>query len=121
MADLARKRVFVVEDEGMIAMLLEDYLEEIGCIVAATAATLDDALVKAAVVEADIAILDINLAGRSSFEVADLLSRRDIPFVFVTGYGAAAAAWTKAAPILTKPFALFELAEVLGETLDRRG
>jgi CheY-like chemotaxis protein len=120
MADPARKRVFVVEDEGMIAMLLEDYLEEIGYLVAATAATLDEALAKAAVVEADIAILDINLAGRSSFEVADLLAHRGMPFVFATGYGAAAAAWTKKAPILTKPFALFELAEVLAETLKPR-
>ena len=120
MTDLARKRVFVVEDEGIIAMLLEDYLEELGCAVAASASTLDDALAKAAVVEADVAILDINLAGHSSFEVADLLSRRKVPFVFVTGYGAAAAAWTRSAPILTKPFAFSELAEVLGELVAPR-
>jgi DNA-binding response OmpR family regulator len=113
-----RRRILIVEDEGMISMLLDDYLTELGYEVAATAATLDDALVKAAQVDVDAAILDINLAGQNSFAVADVLTGRQIPFAFATGYGSAAAGWReKAVPILAKPFTLDELSRVLSGLL----
>ncbi len=79
-------QVFVVEDEPVVSMMLEDMLAEYGCILVGAAATVDDAL--AQVMDADqidAAILDVNLAGQAIFPVADLLRARQVPFVFATG------------------------------------
>jgi CheY-like chemotaxis protein len=84
-----RPRVLVVEDEMTIALLIEDMLTDIGCEVAALATRLPQALEIAETVEADLAILDLNLDGRMSFPVAEVLARRGVPFVFATGYGEA--------------------------------
>lgn len=98
-------RVLVVEDEALVAMALEDFLAELGCNVVATAARLEEALQAARTAAVDVAVLDINLAGRLSYPVAEILSTRGIPFIFATGYGAAGVppAWSTA-PVLPKPF-----------------
>ena len=62
-AGIAGTRVLIVEDEAMIAMLLQDMLEEFGCVVAATAGALDEAVQTAEDGEFDLAILDVNLGG----------------------------------------------------------
>jgi two-component SAPR family response regulator len=80
------RRILVVEDEVLIGMLLEDMLTDLGYEVAASAARVEDAIKLAAEVEADAAILDVNLNGQEVYPVADILSRRQIPFVFATGY-----------------------------------
>ena len=72
----------------MIAMMIEDYLEHLGCTVVATAARLEDALESAQTLAVDVAVLDVNLAGQLSYPVAIVLRRRNIPFLFATGYGA---------------------------------
>lgn len=111
---LSGLRVLVVEDEALIAMLIEDALEELGCTLVAVAANLTDALDKAAALDIDVAILDVNLNGREVFPVAELLASCGLPFVFSTGYGAAGVpAAFAAAPVLGKPF---EQADV-GRTL----
>jgi CheY-like chemotaxis protein len=109
-------RVLVVEDEAAIAMLLEDYLECLGCQVVAVASRLDDAIEKARTLTLDIATLDINLAGKLSYPVAEILRARDIPFVFATGYGAAGLSDAlQDTPVLSKPFKQAQLAAVLNE------
>jgi DNA-binding response OmpR family regulator len=113
MPEIAGKRIFVVEDEGMILALIEDLLQDLGCVIAASAATLDDALAKAEHVDADAAILDVNLAGHASTDVAAVLERRGVPFLFATGYGTAAAGWAKDATILGKPFTMRDLERAL--------
>jgi CheY-like chemotaxis protein len=80
-------RVLVVEDEMMIAMLLEDMLVELGHQVAGVAMRLPQALEMAKGVDADIAILDINLDGRRSFPVADVLREKGVKLIFASGYG----------------------------------
>jgi CheY-like chemotaxis protein len=85
MAD--RKRVLVVEDEMTIALLIEDMLTDLGHEVVGLAMRLPQAMELAATAIVDLAILDVNLDGRMSFPVADLLSARGVPFVFATGYG----------------------------------
>jgi CheY-like chemotaxis protein len=111
---LAGKRVLVVEDEAVVSMLLEDFLDDMGCNVVAVAARLDDAMEKARTVMLDIAVLDVNLAGQQSYPVADILLTRNIPFVFATGYGVAGlSAEFQHAPVLSKPFKQAQLAEVL--------
>src|SRR5260221_5091406 len=82
-------RVFVVEDEAMVSMLIEDTLADIGCSVAGTAARLDEAIDRAASLDFDLAILDVNLNGVRAYPLAEVLAKRGIPLVFATGYGAA--------------------------------
>ncbi|MGI4954233.1 MAG: response regulator, partial [Janthinobacterium lividum] len=88
--DFSGMRVLIVEDEAMISMLMEEFLEELGCEITGTASRLDDALEKARSLMVDLALLDVNLAGRLSYPVAELLLARGVPVVFSTGYGAAA-------------------------------
>ncbi|PZM14645.1 response regulator [Rhizobium tubonense] len=81
-------RILIVEDEALVAMLLEDLLTEMGHEVVGPAFRIDEALKLARQAELDIAILDVNLSGNQSFPVADILRQRNIPFMFATGYGA---------------------------------
>jgi CheY-like chemotaxis protein len=83
----ARLRVLVVEDEGLVSMLIEDMLTDLGHEVGAVAARMVDALEAARTDLFDIAIIDVNLDGQPSYPIADLLKARGIPFVFATGYG----------------------------------
>jgi len=81
------KRVLIVEDEFLVAMLLEDLLTEMGHQVIGTFAQVDEAMKFANQADVNFAILDINLAGATSFPVAEILRRRGIPFLFASGYG----------------------------------
>jgi len=79
--------ILLVEDEALVAALLEDMLADFGCILAGSAATLSEALATiAASTEIDAAILDVNLGGEKVFPVADILVERDVPIVFSTAY-----------------------------------
>ncbi|HEY0182854.1 MAG TPA: response regulator [Rhodopila sp.] len=80
--------MLVIEDEILIGMLLEDLLTDMGITVLEVAATLSRGLALASDIEADGAILDVNIGGKMVFPVADALATRGIPFVFATGYGA---------------------------------
>ena len=80
-------RVLVVEDEYLIRMLLEDMLDELGYGVAAAVGTISEARQLAADGQFNAAILDVNLDGQEIYPVADILLKRGLPFVFVTGYG----------------------------------
>ncbi len=88
-SDLKGRRVLLIEDESTISMLIEDTLIEIGCEVVATASRLPEAIEKANGIDCDVAILDVNLNGKQTFDVAYALRRRSTPFVFSTGYGRA--------------------------------
>ncbi|WP_246401299.1 response regulator [Rhizobium hidalgonense] len=81
------RRILIVEDEFLIAMLLEDLLSRMGHHVVACVARVDEAMKFVDQPDIDFAILDINLGGEKSFPVATLLRRRKIPFIFATGYG----------------------------------
>ena len=106
-----RWRVLVVEDEAIIAILMEDLLDELGCDVVATAAELDGAIAAARTGEFDLAFLDVNLRGVPVYPVAEVLRARAIPFAFVTGYGSTGVdAAGVEAPILQKPFQSRDLA-----------
>lgn len=83
---LSGRRVLLVEDEALVAMLLETILEDMGCVPVGPAATVEDGLAMAG--EAiDAALLDVNVAGRQVFPIAEALKARGVPFVFSTGYG----------------------------------
>jgi CheY-like chemotaxis protein len=112
----------IVEDEGLLCLMLEDYLNELGCEVVAIASRLPDALHKAQQVAMDVAVLDINLAGEMSYPVAELLRTRDIPFLFCTGYGMAGLPPAlRDAPLLEKPYRMDQLDQALRQARgDRR-
>ena len=98
-------RLLVVEDEYLIRMLLEDMLGDLGYQVAATVGTIDEAKTLAAKGDFDAAILDVNLDGEEIFPVADMLTERGLPFVFVTGYGEGSLPEAyRGRPALQKPF-----------------
>ena len=81
-------RVIVVEDEALIAMIVEEMISDMGCTAIGPAATLDEALALVAATEdADCALLDINLRGAPSWPIADALKAKGVPFAFVSGYG----------------------------------
>ncbi len=103
-------RVLVVEDETLVAMLIEEYLAELGCVVALSARRVSRALVGMKDLEIDAAVLDVNVAGESVTPVAELLAQRNVPFVFASGYGAKGveASWA-GRPVIQKPFAEREL------------
>ena len=100
------RRVLVIEDESLVAMLLETILDDLGCTVVGPESNIDDGLI-AATTEAslDAALLDVNVAGREVFPVAEALRARGVPFVFSTGYGEAGLPehW-RGNPTIQKPF-----------------
>ncbi|MFN3930705.1 MAG: response regulator [Brevundimonas sp.] len=102
----AGRRVLIVEDESLVAMLLETILEDMGCEPVGPAATVDEGLELVADPAAiDAALLDVNVAGRQVFPVAEALKARGVPFVFSTGYGEGGLPdeW-RGQPTLQKPF-----------------
>ncbi|MDF0697139.1 response regulator [Rhizobium sp. MC63] len=110
MGEFSDLKVLVVEDEGVVALLIEDMLEDLGCRIAASVARLPEACAAAAGSEFDLAVLDVNLAGQPSFPVAEILRKRGIPFMFSTGYGSASLPQEYAGcPVISKPFSAEDL------------
>lgn len=103
-------KVVLVEDESMVAMLLEDMLADLGHEVIATAGRLGRARECASHAEAELAVIDVNLNGEQTYEVAQTLLDRGIPVILSTGYGPAGLdpKW-RGLPLLQKPFELSAL------------
>ena len=116
---LVGRRVLVVEDEMMIAMLVEDMLAELGCAVVGPAHALDDALELARTeLGLDVAVLDVNLGGQPVFAVADALREKGVPAIFSTGYGdAGLREIDRGSQVLQKPFRAGDLAKALNAAL----
>jgi CheY-like chemotaxis protein len=82
---MGQRSILVVEDEPLIAMMLEDFLESLGHSVTATCESVSDAMDHAEKGNFDLAILDVNLKGESVWPVAERLRDKQIPFVLATG------------------------------------
>lgn len=108
------KKVLIVEDEALIAMLFEDILEDTACQIVGPAMNVRQAMALAEAEEIDIAVLDVNLTGESSFPVAALLQSRGVPLVFSSGYGSQGLPpeWQDR-PTLPKPFTSDEVVDTL--------
>ncbi|HEY5302273.1 MAG TPA: response regulator [Acetobacteraceae bacterium] len=119
---LAGLRVLVVEDEAIIAMLLEDMLADFGCEVVGVVPAIEPALAVVRDRPVDGALLDMNIHGESTVPVAEELASRAIPFLLVTGYGDRDndPPVIKAAPRLKKPFSQDELARRMAEAFIAR-
>ena len=115
---LSGRRVLVVEDEMMILMIIEDMLADLGCESVTAAATVDQALALIGTQVFDAAMLDMNLNGNKSHDVADALAARGVPFVFSTGYSALdVRSGYRDRPVLKKPFPYEELVEIFTRLL----
>ena len=102
-------RLLLVEDESLIAMMIEDMAEELGHAVVAKAVNIKEATDLIEVGGFDVALLDVNLAGEFSYGLAEMLRTRDVPFIFTTGYGAGIEEGWRTCRILQKPFAQDQL------------
>jgi CheY-like chemotaxis protein len=84
---LRDRRILVVEDEYLIAMNLQDGLENVGSVVLGPVPSVEKAIKKIeSEAHIDAAVLDVNLGGALAYSVADMLVARKIPFVFTSGY-----------------------------------
>ncbi len=107
---LTGRRILVVEDDMMIAVVIEEALQGMGCIVVGPVGKLDGALRLADDADIDAAILDVTIRGGQVFPVAERLQSRGVPFALASGYGD----WAlpdafRNQPRLTKPFTVHEL------------
>lgn len=109
-------RFLIVEDEPMIAMLVEDFLAVLGHEVAATADTIPSALEAIDTAAFDAAILDVNLGSVKIWPLADRLVEDRVPFIFASG-GLEVDQEERFAsvPVVTKPFSLTTLGAALAK------
>lgn len=117
----------VVEDDALVALDLEMMLKAAGCEVIGPLGWLDQALSFAVKEEFDGALLDIHLRGTLVYPVADVLAIREIPFMFLSGYGyrdlpqrfSDRPIWSK--PYTTKALAMKVSEVIAGSRTDRSG
>lgn len=111
---MSESRTFLIaEDEAMIAMLLEDFLDLLGHKIAAMVASLSDGLSAIAGGGFDAAILDVNLGRDKVWPLADALREAGIPYVFATGGGDTIPQEHASAPTLPKPYTMASLEAAL--------
>lgn len=111
---LNAERILVIEDEVMVALDVANVLEQIGLRPVGPVHSIEQALAAIAGEALDGALLDANLAGAGVDVVAAALTRKKVPFVFVTGYTRdSLLAAFRNAPVLTKPFTAAELIAAL--------
>jgi DNA-binding response OmpR family regulator len=114
--DAQRKRVLVVEDEFLLGEMLCIEISESEMVPVGPASRLDEALKLANEARIDAALVDVDLgAGIVSFPVCDVLTRRSVPFLFVTGTRARIPAKFSAAAVIEKPYRPADLMAALAQ------
>jgi len=115
-----RPRVLLVEDEALVAMMIQDTLIEFGFQVLGPVSTASEALAAARERHIDAAVLDINLGDGLVYTVAEILAKRGVPFVFVTGYDAESVdSRFSGIPVLQKPIERESLQRIFVQSTDR--
>ena len=107
-APLTAPRIMIVEDEALVALMVEDLLTDLGCEISGSFGAVDEALAflkdaAAPPPALDGAVLDVNIGGTMVFPVAERLRAAGIPFVFATGYGALPRKGFEEITVLNKP------------------
>jgi CheY-like chemotaxis protein len=115
---MSGRSILVVEDEPLIAMMLEDFLETLGHSVHATCDNVDGAIAETEKGGFDVAILDVNLGGETAWPVAHALRDKQIPFVIATGgHVEPPPAEFKDVPIIEKPYTVDRVTPALEAAL----
>ena len=117
-AHATKYRVLVIEEETLLRMILEEMVQELGYEVITGGGTFEAAMQSARVAQFDVAILDMRIHGMLTFPVADILARRNLPYVFATGImptPVPSPHWGR--PVLKKPFEYDEVRRVLDQIL----
>jgi len=110
------RSVLIVEDESLIAMMLEDFLDSMGHQIAGTCESVPEALDRVGAGGFDVAILDVNLKGERIWPVADRLREMGIPYILATGgHIEPPPAAHASAPVLSKPFTIDAIEPALSE------
>jgi CheY-like chemotaxis protein len=110
--------ILIVEDEPLIAMMLEDFLESLGHTVKASCDNVADALKAVALNGFDVAILDVNLKGENVWPVAAELRQRGVPFVLASGgHVDPPPPEFASAPLIEKPFTIDRVSPALEAAL----
>jgi DNA-binding response OmpR family regulator len=114
-----KRRVLVLDDEMLVAMMLEDMLIDLDFDVVGPFAALEEALAAAKEQQLDVAIIDLNLGrGVLSTPVAEVLRERGVPFLLATGYGASEQTDALGhSGLLGKPFSTGDVEAALGAIL----
>lgn len=107
------KSILVVEDEFLVAAMLQDFLERLGAIVVGPAYDVEHAMQLANSEVLDASILDINVRDLRIDPVAEALASRKIPFAFATGYSSGVLHKWSGVPVLVKPYSEGEVARIL--------
>ncbi|MGA7433095.1 MAG: response regulator [Xanthobacteraceae bacterium] len=116
-----RPRILLVEDEALVAMMIQETLTEFGFHVLGPVSTASEALAAARERSIDAAVLDINLGDGLVYTVAEILAERGVPFVFVTGYDADSVdSRFSGIPILQKPIERESLQRIFAQRGDDR-
>lgn len=110
--------VLILEDEGLLSMMLEDLVREAGACDVRVCQRSMEAVEAAREAPLDCAILDVSLADNASYEVADALAARGVPFFFCTGLTPNdIEARHRHRPLLGKPYGDADFKAVLAQTL----
>ena len=117
-AVLQGKRVLLLEDDFLIATMAAGMLADLGAVVVGPASRIEEAVALAASEELDVAVLDINIRGERSHQVAEALRNRAIPYVFATGYDEKSFSGEIDALVLQKPYTDDKLAEALQQAME---
>lgn len=114
MSELAGCRVLVLDDEILIALMVSDHVEELGCELVGPVSTVADALELVTGGTIQVALIDVKVGAEASFPVADTLIQRGIPFAFMTAYPESdIGRLYPGVTVITKPFHIGYLRGVL--------
>ena len=118
----ARRRPFrsvlLVEDDGLLSLMLQDLVQEAGALAVFPCRDAETAFEIVARESLDCAILDVSMHGGTTYELADALADRNIPFLFCTGIDPRDLSERhRDRPVLTKPYSDADFRAVLAKTL----
>lgn len=113
---LKGKRILVVEDEALIAVMVEDMIADMGGETVGPAATIEEAM-RLAEAELDGAILDVNVRGERIDPVAERLMARGVPVLFATGYGEVKLPSGASPTVIDKPYTQDKLSRGLAAAM----
>ena len=111
-----KRNVLIVEDEPLISMMLEDFLDALGHGIAGTCESVPEALARVEQGGFDVAIIDVHLKGEHVWPVADRLTEKGIPFIVATGgHIEPPPAQHENAPVLSKPYTIDSIEPALNQ------